>query len=133
MKSIFLGLVILLATTFSSAGPVPVIKSQTYGIHLFFDESEFIDILTIHTLATGLQSGEMVVPNDFTGPIKNVKNEELKFSFDLFVPRNMSRPKDLVFHYEGQYFDATRTQMIGFVTIKDQPGFVASFTGFLRD
>jgi hypothetical protein len=49
--------------TFASAS-VP----GEYGIHLFFDEKEFVDTMTISQNAEGNLTGRMDVPNDFSGP-----------------------------------------------------------------
>jgi hypothetical protein len=103
-----------------------------YGIHLYFDEKEFVDEMTISQSATGELSGRMHVPNDFDGDLENIKVNENEISFDLLVPRNAARPKDLVFHYEGRFFDSSHRQLVGFVTLKGEADFVASFTGFKR-
>ncbi len=133
MKKLLLTIALTLTTAFANAALAPLTERKIYGIHLYFDETEFIDVLIINRFADGALKGEMHVPNDFDGPVQNVKIEGNKITFDLLVPKNLSRPTDLMFHYEGQFFDATQTQLIGFVTIKDQSGFVASFTGFLRN
>lgn len=133
MKKLLLTIALTLTAAFANAALAPLVESKTYGIHLYFDETEFIDVLIVNKFADGAIKGEMQVPNDFTGVIQNVKIAGQKITFDLLVPKNLSRPTDLMFHYEGQFFDATQTQLIGFVNIRDQPGFVASFTGFLRN
>lgn len=107
--------------------------SKTYGLHLFFDEREFVDVLSLKNEAGGPLSGHMSVPNDFEGDLLNLKLEGNELGFDLFVPKNSSRPQDLVFHYQGRYFDQAQRQIIGYVTLKDQPDFVASFVAFLRE
>lgn len=104
----------------------------TYGIHLFFDEKEFIDVLVIEKKTDGSLSGRMEVPNDFENKIENVIVKDKTLSFDLLVPKNSSRPKDLIFHYEGIFFNETFGELAGFVTIKGQSEFVASFLGFIR-
>ena len=105
----------------------------SYGIHLFFDEKEFIDeVKIIYNISLSSVTGTMVVPNDFEGPLLDLQVTEETIRFDLLVPKNAARPKDLVFHYEGRFFDRSKKQMIGFVTIKGENDFVASFTGFQR-
>lgn len=103
-----------------------------YGIHLFFDEREFVDVMTVAKNPEGLLEGRMFVPQDFEGSLLNLKIDGLKIEFDLFVPKNSSRPNDLIFHYVGQFFDQKREQLTGFVTIKGSTDFTASFVGFKR-
>jgi hypothetical protein len=107
-------------------------QNLTYGIHLFFNETEFLDVMVLDKNASGKIEGTMFVPNDFDGKLENIKMTETTISFDLFVPKNAARPEDLIFHYEGQFFDSTKEQLTGYVTIQNQSGFVASFVGFLR-
>lgn len=132
MKSLSISfLFLLLAVNVAFADINAPVK--TYGIHLFFDEKEFVDILVLNQDESGALTGEMQVPNDFDAKVTElvVKNQEI--SFDLLVPKNSARPKDLMFHYEGKFFDKSLNQMTGFVSIKGEPGFVASFVGFIRD
>lgn len=103
-----------------------------YGIHLFFNEKEFVDTMTISQNSNGNLEGNMDVPQDFSGPLANLKVNGLQVEFDLLVPKNLSRPVDLVFHYVGHFFDETHSQLIGFVTIKGSKDFTASFTAFKR-
>lgn len=103
-----------------------------YGIHLFFNEQEFIDVLQIYTYDTKNLHGHMHVPNDFDGETSAITVDGLKIEFDLFVPKNESRPNDLMFHYVGEFFDSSYKQMKGFVTLKGEKDFVASFIGFRR-
>ncbi len=105
---------------------------EIYGIHLYFDEKEFVDEMTISHSETGELSGRMHVPNDFDGDLENLKIKNNEIAFDLLVPRNAARPKDLVFQYRGQFFDQSRNQLIGFVTTKSEKDFVASFIAFRR-
>lgn len=121
---------ILLTSTLSSADTSP--KTETYGIHLFFNEQEFVDVMSLTYDKTSAVKGFMHVPNDFDGPLENIMITGQEITFDLFVPKNSARPEDLTFHYKGQFFDASKKQIIGYVTLKDQADFVASFTGFLR-
>lgn len=104
-----------------------------YGIHLFFNEKEFVDVIEIQQDEAGKLQGEMFVPDDFDAPLENLEIKDGKIQFDVLVPKNRSRPRDLVFEYSGQYFDSSADQMIGFVRIKGTDEFVASFTGFRRD
>lgn len=132
MKRLSIGIFFLLLsinTTFAEI-TAPV---TTYGIHLFFNEQEFVDVLVINKDANGVLTGDMHVPNDFDGKVSNLVVKDQKIIFDLFVPKNSSRPVDLIFHYEGKFFDKSLNQMIGFVSIKEQPEFVASFIGFVRN
>jgi hypothetical protein len=129
MKSITIILfsTLIFSGAFASAG-VP----GEYGIHLFFDEKEFVDTMTISQNAEGNLTGNMDVPNDFSGPLMNLKVDGLKVEFDLLVPKNSSRPVDLAFHYVGHFFDQTYNQLIGFVIIEGSEDFTASFTAFKR-
>lgn len=132
MKKILLTLAVLVASHSAAAAHADT-KTETYGIHLFFNETEFVDVLTISTDANGTMTGHMFVPNDFEGAIENIHGSELSISFDLFVPKNLARPTDLVFHYKGQFFDKSRRHIIGYVTLKNEDQFLASFTGFIRN
>ncbi len=105
---------------------------SVYGLHLFFSEAEAVDVLTLTETKDGLLSGQMFVPNDFEGPLLNLAGDDLKLSFELLVPKNIGRPNDLIFVYEGQFFDATKRQLTGFVRLKNQSGFIASFVAFKR-
>lgn len=129
MKNLIMFLILgLNGFTSAQAADTP---DLTYGIHLFFNETEFVDVLTLKN-KKGQLEGEMDVPNDFKGPLKNIQFKDKKITFDLFVPKNSARPRDLIFHYEGQFFDKSRKQLVGYVTLKDSSEFVASFVGFLR-
>jgi len=103
-----------------------------YGIHLFFDEREFVDVMTVSKNPEGILEGRMFVPQDFEGPLLDLKIDDLKIEFDLLVPKNASRPTDLIFHYVGQFFDQKKEQITGFVTIRGSPEFTASFVAFKR-
>jgi hypothetical protein len=105
----------------------------TYGVHFYFDEREFVDVLTISKGENGKLQGHMHVPDDFDQDIEEIKVEGVDLSFDLFVPKNLSRPKDYIFQYKGTFFDENYKQLIGFATIKGQKGFVAAFVAFRRD
>lgn len=107
-------------------------SEEIFGVHLFFDEKEFVDIIHLNYSLSGEVSGKMHVPNDFDGPMENLIVNDKQITFDILVPKNSARPNDLIFHYQGQFFDRSRKQMIGFVTLKQNPGFLASFVGFLR-
>lgn len=120
--------------SFVCANPLFAASQVTeYGIHLFFNETEFVDVMTLTEEDTGALTGEMIVPNDFTGPLLNIKVDGQKLYFEVLVPKNAARPVDLLFVYEAQYFDASQKQMIGFVRIKERPEFVASFVAFKRE
>lgn len=107
--------------------------SGEYGLHLFFTETEFVDVLTFKTdQETGVLTGHMYVPDDFEGYISNFKQIGLKITFDLFVPKNLSRPTDLIFHYTGTFHSKNLKQLIGFVTIKGHKDFVASYIAIKR-
>ena len=132
MKTLILAVSLLFTGLISQAGPVPHKKISTYGIHLFFNETEFIDLLTIEKSELGFTVGHMSVPDDFEGAVTNLQIVGLKITFDLLVPKNNSRPQDMIFHYEGTFFDSTLAQVTGYVTLKNQTDFIASFVGFLR-
>lgn len=131
MLKILMSLLVLTSASLVQA-QIPVPAPKVYGIHLFFNETEFIDVLTITQDSNGQLSGHMLVPNDFEGAVTGLQVTGQQIQFDLLVPKNASRPVDLIFHYEARFFDAAQKELIGFVTIKDQNEFVASFTGFLR-
>lgn len=125
-----IGLLFLLLINTAVAANTTV--TGEYGIHLFFNETEFIDVMTINQNEKGELTGEMFVPDDFDGKLENIQLTEKSISFDLFVPKNLSRPKDLIFHYEGEFHNKDYKQIIGFVTLKGESEFVCSFTGFKR-
>ena len=104
----------------------------TYGMHLFFNETEFVDVLKLTYNYKGEIIGSMDVPNDFSGPILDAELSGNQLNFDLLVPKNSARPKDLIFHYNLTYFDESRNQFMGFVTLKGEKDFIASFVGFKR-
>lgn len=110
------------------------LPTGVYGLHLFFSEKEYVDVLTLgYDQAGQKMTGHMHVPNDFDGELENIKVDGEKISFELFVPKNNSRPEDLIFHYEGRFFDKSYRQLIGYVTLKGSNNFVASYTAFLRE
>lgn len=127
VKSLFAICVLSLASLSASAA-----EPRVYGLHLFFDEKDNVDVLTLSTDAQGRLTGDMHVPNDFDTQVLNLEEKEGTLSFDLPVPKNSSRPVDLMFHYEGRYFAGAKEQLAGFVTLKGEQGFVASFVAFLR-
>ena len=135
MKYLIVALGIFLSTVAESNSPQIMNENVLgeYGIHLFFTEEEFIDTLHFSMDENGNLQGFMDVPNDFAGYISELKIEGLEISFDLFVPKNRARPQDLVFHYRGEFFDESLVQLKGFVTLKGEDDFVASFLGFKRN
>lgn len=132
MKSLGISLLLLLLTVNMAFANVNA-STKTYGIHFFFDEKEFVDVLILNKDESGALTGEMQVPNDFDAKVTSLIVKDKEISFDLLVPKNSSRPTDLLFHYEGKFFDNSLNQLTGFVSIKGEPGFVASFVGFVRD
>lgn len=131
MKTIILAMALVLQVGNAHAAAQNS-ETLTYGIHLFFDEKGFVDVLTLKSNSDGTVEGTMHVPNDFDGKVENLVLGTNSVSFDLFVPKNLGRPNDLVFHYDGRFFDSSRKQIIGFVELKGDTQFLASFTGFLR-
>jgi len=131
MKSLLIALSLLLAPTSHANEPLTP-GPKTYGVHLFFNENEAVDTLTIQVDVYGKVRGHMSVPNDFEQDIEDVSLIGDTLSFDLFVPKNEYRPQDLVFHYVGTYFGGDDDHLIGYVTLKEQTDFVASFTAFKR-
>ncbi len=121
-----------LLCSLASPAALAAATTQTFGIHLYFDEKEYVDTLTLTSDDAGQFTGDMHVPNDFDGPLENLTVTQDRLAFDLLVPKNGSRPTDLVFHYEGRFFDASQSQLTGFVTIKDELPFVAAFVAFKR-
>lgn len=125
-------LTILCLVLIKTAGASEMNLNGEYGLHLFFNEKEFVDVMTIDTNEQGELTGEMFVPDDFDGKLLNIKHDGLKLTFDLFVPKNRARPVDLIFHYKLQFHAQDAKEFIGFVTLKDETDFVASFVGFKR-
>ncbi len=117
--------------TFASLSAFAEINGS-YGLHLFFNEKEFIDVLKITTDQNNRVQGEMIVPSDFTGKISNAIVTPTGLIFDLLVPKNNSRPEDLIFHYDLKFFDNSHQQFIGYATLKGTKEFIASFVGFKR-
>lgn len=122
--------------------PIPAPKPtslQVYRLHLFFDDKEFVDELEVVRDQTGrVLSGRMLVPRDFIRPIQHITDlpNAAGLMFDVPVPKNASRPKDLVFTYNVTYFDRSQKQMTGFVQMRSlnpySHTFVASFVAFLQ-
>ena len=123
---------ILFLVLIKTAGASEINLSGDYGLHLFFNEKEFVDVMSIETNEKGEITGEMFVPDDFDGKLLNIKHDGLKLTFDLFVPKNRARAVDLIFHYKLQFHAQDAKEFIGFVTLKDETDFVASFVGFKR-
>ncbi len=131
MKKPILLIAAILSLGYSCVGKAEM--TGTYGLHLFFNEKEFIDIVKISKGPGGQLIGDMIVPNDFNGKLLNIKHSDQQMSFDLFVPKNSARPKDMIFSYRLIFFDnSTHSQFVGFVNLQGQPQFVASFVGFKR-
>ena len=123
MKSLLMSIVFSLLSHSAFAG------KRTYDLHLSFHQDEFVDVLVLET--QGLQvKGEMHVPNDFSGPLLNILKFGGQISFDLFVPRNHSRMKDMVFEYRGFYSDSSEKKLIGIVRMKGTPETIATFVAF---
>src|SRR4051812_30201018 len=106
---------LVLATSFAVHAS-PNVKG-TYGLHLFFDEKEFIDVLTIYTDTNSNLTGKMDVPDDFTSPLFSGHHSGADIAFDVFVPKSASRPTDMIFHYDGRCFDPRCEQLVGFAQI----------------
>lgn len=134
---------ILLITALFYGSLVHAKVEGTYGLHLFFNEKEYIDVLTLSRLGfggpNGTLTGKMDVPNDFTGNLLNIKVDGRRIEFDLVVPKNPSRPREMLFHYVGQFYDDNHNQMIGYVVSQQrvlgkapQMQFIASFVAFRR-
>lgn len=117
----------------AAASTKPVVHEKVYGLHLFFDETEFVDTLTLQHQSDGRLSGTMHVPQDFDAPVSNLVLNEKIIEFDVLVPKNKARPADLIFHYKGQFYSADQKQISGFVNVKDQSPFTAAFVAFLRE
>ena len=137
LKHLALTLLTLAAVTPAQAGTTTTAAQADitghYGLHLFFDEKDNVDVLTISRDEQGALTGHMHVPNDFDAPVLNVEEKEGLLTFDLPVPKNSHRPVDLLFHYEARVFDASKKQLAGFVTLKGEKAFVASFVAFRRE
>ena len=121
----------LLTLAFTGAASAAGIEG-TYGLHLFFNEKDNMDVLTLTRGENGALAGRMHVPNDFDADVLNVEEKDGLLTFDLPVPKNSHRPVDLLFHYEARIFDDSKKQMAGFVTLKGEKDFVASFVMFRR-
>ena len=134
MKKMILGtLIALYATVGIAVADETALVERVYGLHLFFNEREFVDVLTLRESELGLVSGHMFVPDDFAGEIENLLSFGGGISFDLLVPKNASRPEDMYFQYSGRFFDLGRRQITGFVTLRGTNEFIASFVAFLRE
>ena len=112
--------------------PAAADLTGTYGLHLYFNEKEFVDVVTLQRDARGALTGHMSVPDDFEADLLDLEESDGLLTFDLPVPKNASRPVDLMFHYEARLFDASGKQSAGFVTLKGEKDFVASFVMFRR-
>lgn len=130
MKKLIYLMAALVCISYGSVGRAEV--TGTYGLHLFFNEKEYIDIIRIAKGPGGQLVGDMIVPNDFNGKLSNIKVGERQLTFDLFVPKNSARPKDMIFSYRLLFFDNSHNQFIGFANLQGQATFIASFVGFKR-
>jgi hypothetical protein len=128
------------ATTSASSIQNKESVKEVFGIHLFFDEKEFVDVMTLETSADGKITGAMHVPNDFDAELTDIGIYHTYFRFRLLVPKNSARPHDLVFVYSGFFNDTDRKQMHGKVEVipqlpdgtDGQPQQIAVFVGFKR-
>lgn len=130
MKSILVSFGFIMCAAFAIHATTA--ETKLYGVHLFFNETEFVDTLTLTTDVDGTLSGHMYVPDDFEGDIINVVRTNNEITFDLLVPKNRARTEDMTFHYVMTFFNEELKQATGFVTLKDRPEFVASLVAFLR-
>ncbi len=110
----------------------PLNSSQVYDIYLYFDETEFVDTLSLSHSPDGELQGHMVVPNDFEGDVENLEVSAGQIEFDLFVPHNSARPKDLIFHYRADFRDSSHQVFEGNVTLRGERKFIARFRGVRR-
>lgn len=127
MKLLSLIFFLFISLSANASGP-----EGTFGMHLFFDEREFIDVLTITKGESGTLKGHMHVPDDFDGEISALQVEGSRMSFDLFVPKNNSRPQDLIFSYYLFFVGGKLDKFHGYATLKGKTDFLASFVGFRR-
>ncbi len=126
--------------------PRPADLAGHYNLHLYFgDSAPFLDELTLRVrpvfLPTDELMGHMHVPNDFDAPITLVETGDRRIVFDVLVPRNAARPKDLLFRYETQFMPEDPTKATGFVRLvaegndageltSIEPSYVGSFLLF---
>ena len=87
----------------------------------------------------GNLTGRMNVPNDFDADLENLSASGSTLNFEVLVPKNSSRPVDLVFRYEGQQFVPGASQVTGFVRLVKSDGkpqearpYVATFLMFRK-
>lgn len=130
MKQILFAALISATSLMAGQNP-PASLTGRYDLHLYFDEKPFLDYVTLQADGAGRIIGTMHVPNDFDAPIEKFEIADRRFFFEILVPKNSYRPKDLRFRYEGEFFDDTFTVFTGFVKdaeSKDK-SFIASFLG----
>lgn len=94
-----------------------------YNLYLYFgDTAAFTDTLTLETDKKGEITGEMQVPNDFDGKISKARFKDNRLSFQLLIPKNASRPVDLLFQYDLEAFPKDSSKMVGFAKIVESDG-----------
>jgi hypothetical protein len=144
-----LALLFSAASAIASPEPRPAQLVGKYNLHLYFgDSTPFLDVLNLESaliFVPGDQlKGDMHVPNDFDAPIMMIETAARRIVFDVLVPRNAARPKDLLFRYETQFMSEDPTKGVGFVRIvaegqpdgslRDiEPSYVASFLLFRQN
>jgi hypothetical protein len=112
---------------------------RTYDIHLKLGGHDYVDVLKLTYDEKGELKGHMSVPNDFEADVEGLYFVSVvtsfgvppRIRFDLPVPHNSSRPKDLVFHYSGSGRANSSAIFDGIVTLGETE-VIGSFVAILR-
>lgn len=112
----------------------------SYDLQLYFGNSKpFLDAVHLERGSDFKLKGDMHVPDDFDAPLLNLASDERSVRFEVLVPKNLSRPEDMVFLYEGTISPHDTTKFAGHVTLTqvgqatlEQPEYVASFLMFKK-
>ena len=114
------------------------IFSGDYKLNLYFGDSPpFTDTIHVSHSQSGLPSGTMHVPNDFDAILDGLTKFEDTVVFTVLVPKNASRPDDMVFRYIANIFAPDSNSLAGFVDLISVAGkpvtkttYVGTFVGF---
>lgn len=139
MKRLISSFALLFSVSMAFADTPTKNLEGNFKIHLFFgDTAPFVDDLSVQVSPEGKVTGRMHVPNDFDADIENITFNGSDLKFDILVPKNPSRPVDLVFRYESKIYSTEANQYAGFVTttMADgkpvKPSYTASFLMFRK-
>lgn len=139
-RFVALVLVLLSARLTHAAEILPQRLAGSYRLHLYFgDTKPFLDDVRLDVSPAGAITGLMHVPGDFDAKVEAAALSGTRLTFEILVPKNASRPVDLVFRYEAEIFREDPSHLAGFASIVRSDGkpvapgaYVASFLMFRK-